>query len=279
MNNLKFKLISILSICIFIIFSCTKEEREIDEINYRDIYYQNLEELKNTLVYSIPGESHNATLDLLYSNLVFENCIDTLTINSSLINEIEENLQIDLSTQRAISDLSEEPKLYSNIDLDDEVKRSYFQNLGVNPMEIDLLFDISHIFSNNNIHSALETVERLEPIVNSSGSEIVQISFDIAKGSIVYWYEKSVNWEIVLCSNIYENDILIEARNDLDKEGLEWLGEATLEIAENDFWSGAVGAAVGAWFGGVGAGPTSIAAACYGSAAGGIRFFIENQCP
>lgn len=228
---------------------------------------------KSFFTYSVEGKYHNDGLDFVKITLAnqgkpvtMKNAFEILQHNVPLYLQdigIKENVKVAKIIEQLQDDFI--ARDYSKI-----IKLLKYHNTTKSDMEA--LLDVSSVFNEsfNTLDEVKIYLTELEGklIKSNKMSSNISVSFNILKASLEYW---SFNYEK------WMNDIEVDRENELENRELcrrrpGWFWDSINDMAEGDFWSGALGTAVGGPVGGV-------SGALYGSAGVGIAALFDCWKP
>lgn len=266
MKNLIFKLSTVFTV-ILLTISCNEQESGLlSEIDGKGPTNCN---------FTIVGQLHNDGLDAIYSYFITGSkwtessmiqSLDSLVLSQREANN--SNLSSPhwpLSNEDAVKIISIiKGNLATFLSNDPAQIKPILINEGLSTDNFNILLEIRNLLCQdyNDFNELLAAIELKETELINTGkfSYYIEEPLNILKASICYWGNSYEKWDEVSTSSI-------ELRWCGHDWG--WFWDSVNDMAEDDFWSGALGAVIGD-------GGGAVAGACYGSAASGIGHLFDG---
>ncbi len=225
--------------------------------------------------YTIVGQLHNDGLETIYSYFItgsswsessMIHSLDSLVLLQREANNSKlSNPHWPLSNKNAVKIISIiKGNLATFLSNDPTRVQPILINEGLSTDNFNILLEIRNLLYQdyNDFNELLAAIELKETELMNTGkmSYYIEEPLNILKASICYWGNSYEEWDNISTSSI-------ELRWCGHDWG--WFSDTVYDMAEDDFWSGALGAVIGD-------GGGAVAGACYGSAASGIAHLFDG---
>ncbi|NBC24884.1 MAG: hypothetical protein GVX78_04635 [Bacteroidetes bacterium] len=266
MNKFKYFFGALFTVILFFI-SCDEQDNEI-------LSEESIENPTNCN-YTIIGQMHNDGLDSFYSYFIADSAWSESSmlekLDSLVLSRREEN---NLGLSSPHWPLREEKAIEINSIMSDNLS-SFLSNdatlvepillgEGLSTENFNILLEIRDLLylEYNDFNELLSAIEMKESALENEGkmSYFIEEPINILKASICYWAQSFERWDSVPTSSV----TLRWCGHDE-----EWFWNTVNNMAEDDFWSGALGAVIAD-------GGGAVSGALYGSAASGISHLFDG---